>query len=184
MNANGSATRELTLVELVAPDGSPIGSATVREAHTAPGLLHRAFSVLLFDDEGRVLLQQRAAVKTRFPLRWGNTCCGHPEPGMTTAEAAGIRVAEELGVTGITLSEVGVYTYLASDPSTGLVEREYDHVLVGRAPAGLSLEPDPQEVSATRWVHADLLAAEIDSPMYAPWLPGVLPLALAHPPMG
>ena len=63
------------------PTGRPIGSATVDEAHQAPGQLHRAFSVFLRDADGRVLLQQRAAAKTRFPLRWANTCCGHPAPG-------------------------------------------------------------------------------------------------------
>ena len=52
-------------------------------------MLHRAFSVLLFDDDGRTLLQQRAAVKSRFPSRWANTCCGHPGPGEPVVEAAG-----------------------------------------------------------------------------------------------
>jgi isopentenyl-diphosphate delta-isomerase len=184
MNSARSSARELALVELVSPEGAATGSATVRASHTSPGLLHRAFSVLLFDQDGRILLQQRAAAKSRFPLRWANTCCGHPAPGINPAAAASIRMAEELGLGGLTLTEVGVYTYAAADPSTGLIEREYDHVLVGRAPAGMVVRPDPDEVVTTRWVHADLLAAEIDSPVYAPWLPGVLPLALAHPPVG
>ena len=74
--------REQHLVELV-DDGRARRSArrTVAAAHQPPGRLHRAFSVLLVDPDGRVLLQQRAAVKTRFPLRWANSCCGHPPPG-------------------------------------------------------------------------------------------------------
>src|SRR4051794_29088377 len=75
--------RETQLVELDDADGVAIGSCTVAEAHTAPGQLHRAFSVMLLDDLGRVLVQQRAAVKTRFALRWANACCGHPAPGQT-----------------------------------------------------------------------------------------------------
>ena len=73
--------REQLLVELVDRGGRPLGTCQVRQAHTAPGRLHRAFSVLLYDSAGRVLLQQRAAAKTRFALRWSNTCCGHPTPG-------------------------------------------------------------------------------------------------------
>jgi isopentenyl-diphosphate delta-isomerase len=172
--------RELTLVELVSVDGVPVGSATVRDAHTAPGRLHRAFSVLLFDPSGRTLLQRRAAVKTRFPRRWANTCCGHPAPGVSAVAAATVRLAEELGITGVPLVEVGVHTYVASDPETGLVEHEYDHVLVGRAPADLPLHPDPTEVEATRWATPEAVLAEIADPIYAPWLAGVLPIALAE----
>lgn len=175
-----TTSRELTLVELVSPAGTPVGSATVQAAHTAPGQLHRAFSVLLFDPAGRTLLQRRAAVKTRFPLRWANACCGHPAPGTTAIESAAVRLAEELGVTGVPLFEVGVHTYIAGDPTTGLVEHEYDHVLVGRVPADLPLAPDPTEVDATRWVAAEELLAEITEPRYAPWLAGVLPIALSR----
>lgn len=172
--------RELDLVELVDPSGDPMGSTTVNQAHTAPGQLHRAFSVLLFDPEGRTLLQQRASVKTRFPLRWGNTCCGHPAPGVPVVEAAARRLAEELGVTGVPLTDVGVYTYRAEDLATGRVEHEYDHVVIGQVPADLALDPDPAEVAATQWVPAAALVATGED--YAPWLAGVLPIALAASP--
>jgi isopentenyl-diphosphate delta-isomerase len=175
-----NTTRELALVELVSPDGEPIGSTTVRDAHTAPGRLHRAFSVLLFDPSGRTLLQRRAAVKTRFPLRWANTCCGHPAPGVDAVAAGAARLAEELGVSGVPLVEVGVHTYRAGDPTTGLVEHEYDHVLVGRVPAALALAADPGEVADTRWATPDEVLTEINDPAYAPWLAGVLPIALAN----
>jgi isopentenyl-diphosphate delta-isomerase len=174
--------REQTFVELVDDAGTSIGSATVAEAHTAPGKLHRAFSVLLFDAAGRTLLQQRAAVKTRFPLRWANACCGHPEPGQGVVEAATKRLAEELGVTGVTLRDVGVHAYRASDEATGRVEHEYDHVVVGVVPGDLPLAPDPDEVATTEWVRADDLTAHLTQPdglaRYAPWLSGVLPIAL------
>ena len=104
-----NATRETHLVELVDTDGAPAGEATVSDAHQAPGQLHRAFSVFLRDPSGRVLLQQRAAAKTRFPLRWANTCCGHPLPGEGPATAASRRLIEEIGVEGVELTEGGVY---------------------------------------------------------------------------
>lgn len=167
--------RESHLVELVDSAGAAIGSTTVSEAHTAPGQLHRAFSVFVRDAEGRVLLQQRAASKTRFPLRWANTACGHPAPGEDLATAAARRVAEEVGITGVNLTPVGVYAYYAEDPETGRVEYEYDHVLVGDLPAGAVPKPDPAEVSDLRWVTVTDLVTELgtDARAYAPWLAGV-----------
>ena len=178
--------RELHLVELVSPSGDVIGSATVAEAHTAPGALHRAFSVLLFDADGRTLLQQRAEVKTRFPLHWANACCGHPAPGEAVDVAATRRLAEELGLRGVRLAEAGVHTYRAVDPTTGRVEHEYDHVLVGLVDADLSIDADPAEVATTTWVPAATDVSTGGPPValpatlgrYAPWLPGVLAVAL------
>ena len=177
-----SPERELELVELVTPSGDAIGSSTVQRAHTAPGSLHRAFSVLLFDDDQRTLLQQRAAVKTRFPLRWANACCGHPTPGESVITAACRRLSEELGVTRVNLVEAGVYTYRASDPATGRVEYEYDHVLIGRVRANLGLTVDPAEVAATRWAPSDALS--VTNAEYAPWLAGVLSVASTNGPVG
>nr|WP_281423545.1 NUDIX domain-containing protein [Nocardia tengchongensis] len=77
MVENVVVDRESLLVELVDETGVTIGSCPVSRAHHPPGQPHRAFSVLLFDTAGRVLLQRRAAVKTRFPSRWSNACCGH-----------------------------------------------------------------------------------------------------------
>lgn len=169
------SVRESHLVELVEEDGRAVGSATVAESHQAPGRLHRAFSVFLRDEQGRVLIQQRAAVKTRFPLRWGNTCCGHPAPGESVTVAAGRRLSEELAVRDVELTEVGVYTYRATDPVTGRVEHEYDHVLLGEWPAGATLRPDPDEIAELRWVSPDSLRVGLSAApeSYAPWLSGV-----------
>ncbi|MEU4626860.1 isopentenyl-diphosphate Delta-isomerase [Actinoplanes sp. NPDC023801] len=176
------ASREADLVDLVDDRGGSIGTATVLDAHEVPGMLHRAFSVFLRDPAGRVLIQQRAAVKTRFPLRWGNTCCGHPAPGEPVTVSAGRRVAEEIGVEAVTLREVGVYVYYAEDPATGRVEREYDHVLLGDLPDGTEMRPDPAEVAELRWVTVPDLLADLDaSPAaYAPWLEGVTRRLAAH----
>ncbi|MFG2036962.1 isopentenyl-diphosphate Delta-isomerase [Dactylosporangium sp. NPDC048998] len=168
-------TREQHLVELVGTDGTPIGETTVDQAHRAPGQLHRAFSVLLVSPDGKLLLQQRAAVKTRFPLRWANACCGHPGPGEAVVEAAGRRLVEELGVTAVPLREVGVYVYQAGDPDTGRIEFEYDHVLVGDY-SGNPADVDPGEVAAVEWVdpaELEQLIARFPH-SYAPWLAGVL----------
>ncbi|WP_265736657.1 isopentenyl-diphosphate Delta-isomerase [Wenjunlia vitaminophila] len=167
------------MVELVDADGAATGSCTVAEAHTAPGRLHRAFSVMLLDDLGRVLVQQRAAEKTRFALRWANACCGHPAPGETVYEAAAKRLVEEIGVQGVTLHQAGVYLYRAEDPQTGRVEHEYDHVLVGQVPADPRLRLDPAEVATVRWPAPDRLRVDVaDNPdRYAPWLRGVLAVA-------
>ncbi|MEH1098571.1 isopentenyl-diphosphate Delta-isomerase [Micromonospora sp. CPCC 205561] len=169
-------TREEHLVELVDDAGRPLGETTVSAAHQPPGRLHRAFSVLLVDPEGRVLLQRRAPVKTRFPLRWANSCCGHPAPGESLVEAANRRLREELGAEPVELTELGVYLYYAEDPATGRVEFEYDHVLRGEFRPGSPLLPDPDEVAELRWVDPAGLTADLDTDprAYAPWLGGVV----------
>jgi isopentenyl-diphosphate delta-isomerase len=170
-----TGSREGHLVELVDDDGRPDGTMTVDEAHQAPGRLHRAFSVFLRAGDGKLLLQQRSAVKTRFPLRWANTCCGHPAPGEDVTTAAARRLVEEIGVGGIELTEVGVYSYYAEDPASGRVEYEYDHVLLGDLPAGRQLLADPDEVVDLRWVTLAELRADLTANprSYAPWLAGV-----------
>ncbi|WP_433193144.1 isopentenyl-diphosphate Delta-isomerase [Nocardia sp. CA-107356] len=174
--------RETLPVELVDEAGRAVGACPVAQAHTAPGLLHRAFSVLLFDEAGRVLLQQRAAVKTRFPLLWANTCCGHPAPDEPVAAAAAVRLAEELGL-ATTLTEVGIFRYHAQDSATGRVEHEWDHVLIGRLDTEFLQtavpRPDPAEVADYAWIQPDALRDAIaDHPeTYTPWLLGVLDIA-------
>lgn len=168
-------SREQQLVELVDAAGTATGSCTVQQAHYPPGLAHRAFSVLLVDPTGRLLLQRRAAVKSRFALLWANTCCGHPAPGEHVPSAAAKRLAEEVGITGVTLREVGVHRYHADDSITQRVEIEHDHVLVGSVTAGHWVRPDPAEVAAVRWISPDRLAADLVAApeRYVPWLLGV-----------
>jgi isopentenyl-diphosphate delta-isomerase len=167
------------LVELVDGQGLAVGSCPVAQAHRAAGQLHRAFSVLLFDDSGQVLLQQRAAVKTRFPMLWSNTCCGHPAPGQPVLTAAAARLTEELGVVA-ELAEVGTYRYRADDPATGRVEDEWDHVLIGQLKGDRSPRPDPDEVAALAWVRPQALHAALTTKPghYTPWLAGVLAVAI------
>jgi isopentenyl-diphosphate delta-isomerase len=98
------------------------------EAHQK-GVLHRAFSVFIFDGKGRMLLQQRAAQKYHGAGLWTNACCSHPFPGERTEDAAQRRLGEELGFV-TPLKEVFAFTYKA-DVENGLIEHEYDHVFVG-----------------------------------------------------
>ncbi|WP_189113413.1 isopentenyl-diphosphate Delta-isomerase [Pilimelia terevasa] len=168
-------SREQLPVELVDPEGRACGTATVQEAHRPPGRLHRAFSIILLDPDGRILLQRRAATKTRFPGRWANTCCGHPGPGEPVVEAARRRLREELGVEAA-LAEVGRYSYQAEDPASGLVECEFDHVLRGALAADAPLHPDPAEIDEVRWAELDAVRRAVRAAphAYAPWLAGVL----------
>ncbi|WP_308163024.1 isopentenyl-diphosphate Delta-isomerase [Nocardia alni] len=176
-HAARTADRETLPVELVDEQGRATGECPVARAHTAPGLLHRAFSVLLADARGRVLMQRRAAVKTRFPLLWTNTCCGHPAPGRSVTAAAAVRLGEELGIVidPGELTEAGVFSYRAADSASGRVEHEWDHVVVGRF-EGDPPNPDPAEIAEWAWVRPeDLITAVRAYPAhYTPWLPGVL----------
>jgi isopentenyl-diphosphate delta-isomerase len=153
-----------------------LGSEDKLTAHLPPGHLHRAFSVFLFDDEGCLLLQQRAESKYHFGGLWSNSCCGHPGPDDEVAAAASRRTDEELGIGLISLVPVGTMLYSAADESSGLVERELDHLLIGHY--ALEVNPDPGEVMATRrltW--AELLVDVTAAPeRYTPWLPLALPI--------
>ena len=95
------------LVELVNITGRRVGISGKMAAHRAPGLRHRAFSVFLFDVEGRLLLQRHAADNYHSPGVWSNSCCGHPRPREAPLLAAGRRIAEELGVQPQALEEAG-----------------------------------------------------------------------------
>lgn len=168
------------MVETVDEAGAPLGACTVAEAHTGPGIRHRAFSVLLRDSRGRVLLQRRATAKTRFPGVWANTCCGHPAPGEDVTLAAARRLIEEMGLRGVRLTEVGTFAYHAADPETRRVEHEFDHVLVGETDTDPT--PNPGEVADWCWVGPAALPGLppqlAGAPArYAPWLPSVMRLA-------
>lgn len=171
--ATATTTSQLALVD---ENDRLLGSADKLTAHLAPGQLHRAFSVFLFDGERRVLLQQRATSKYHFGGLWSNSCCGHPGPGEEVPAAASRRTDEELGTGPVELTAVGTLLYSASDERSGLVERELDHLLIGhytREP-----QPDPDEVMATRWVAWDELVADVTATpeRYTPWLPLALPI--------
>ncbi len=173
-SSNGSSAP--ILLELVDEAGVTIGTAEKLSAHVAPGRLHRAFSVFLFDDRGRMLMQRRALGKYHSPGVWSNTCCGHPYPGEQPFVAAARRTAEELGVAPALLREAGTVRYNHPDPASGLVEQEFNHLFVGLLRA--EPRPDPQEVCETAFVTPDGLAELREQTTLSAWFGTVLDAAL------
>ncbi|MGW2640608.1 isopentenyl-diphosphate Delta-isomerase [Streptomyces sp. NPDC001348] len=172
-SSNGTA--EAILLELVDEDGVTIGTAEKLAAHQPPGQLHRAFSVFLFDARGRLLLQRRALGKYHSPGVWSNTCCGHPYPGEAPFVAAARRTHEELGVSPSLLAEAGTVRYNHPDPSSGLVEQEYNHLFVGLVQTPPA--PDPQEVGATAFVTPAELKERHATDTFSSWFMTVLDAA-------
>ncbi|MFF4607184.1 isopentenyl-diphosphate Delta-isomerase [Streptomyces sp. NPDC001339] len=166
---------EPIMLELVDEDGTTIGTAEKLAAHQPPGQLHRAFSVFLFDNKGRLLLQRRAPGKYHSPGVWSNTCCGHPYPGEQPFVAAARRTAEELGVAPALLSEAGTVRYNHPDPDSGLVEQEYNHLFVGLVRAEPA--PDPEEVGEFAFVTPRELAERHARAPFSSWFMTVLDAA-------
>ena len=160
------------VVVLVDPGDGALGVASKLEAHRE-GRLHRAVSVVLFDDHGRLLLQRRAADKYHSGGLWSNTACGHPRPGESVPDAAKRRLRDELGIQGCELTRVDHFVYFAKLEG-GLVEHELDHVVVGRWNG--TATPDPREVSETKWIEQDRLLEELaESPgRYTAWFRSVV----------
>ena len=170
-------------VILVDEHDNPLGRTSKVNAHRHAGAYHRAFSVMLFDEENRLLLQRRADDKITFPGIWANTCCSHPldvpeereeEDGKGVRRAAVRKLKQELGIEGMSMDDltyVGRFRYQARQDETW-IEREVDHLLIGRV-TDLSLEPNPNEVAEVRWVSQDdledmLIEESPDHPI-APW---------------
>ncbi|NJP44277.1 isopentenyl-diphosphate Delta-isomerase [Actinacidiphila epipremni] len=167
---------EPIMLELVDEGGVTIGTAEKLWAHQAPGRLHRAFSVFLFDDEGRLLLQRRALGKYHSPGVWSNTCCGHPYPGEPPFVAAARRTAEELGAAPALMREAGTVRYNHPDPASGLVEQEFNHLFVGVVRG--ELRPDPEEIDDVAFVTAKELAERRAEGVFSAWFGTVLDAAL------
>jgi isopentenyl-diphosphate Delta-isomerase len=130
-------------VILVDETDTPLGKMEKMEAHRK-ALLHRAFSVFIFNSKGEMLLQRRAPGKYHSPGLWTNACCSHPRPGEETHSAALRRLKEELGIT-TTLKKLFDFTY-RSAYDNGLTEFEFDHVFAG-VYDDRDIRPDPAEVS-------------------------------------
>lgn len=129
-------------VILVNEEDVPQGIMEKMEAHRK-ALLHRAFSIFIFNSKGEMLLQRRAPGKYHSPGLWTNACCSHPRPGEDTMAAAGRRLAEEMGFT-TGLEKLFDFTY-RSEFDNGLTEFEFDHVFVGHYDR--EIRPDAAEVS-------------------------------------
>jgi len=143
-------------VVLVDHEDKEVGIAEKLEAHQR-GVLHRAFSVMVWDGKGRLLLQRRHIGKYHSGGLWTNTCCGHPRPGETSLAAAARRLNEEMRVI-CPLTEIGTFTYRA-ELDAGLTEHEFVHVFRGRYDGVIA--PDPAECDGYSWTSPDVIRKQI-----------------------
>ncbi len=146
----------IEMVILVDENDQEIGLMEKQEAHEK-ALLHRAFSVLVFNDKGEMLLQQRAFEKYHSGGLWTNTCCSHPRQGETTEEAAHRRLQEEMGFDcALNLHQTFIYK---APFDNGLTEHELDHVYIGQ------YNDDPHfntlEVNSFQWISLDELHSQL-----------------------
>lgn len=143
-------------VVLVNPEDEVLGLMEKQQAHIN-GLLHRAFSVFLFNSKGEMLLQKRASGKYHSPNQWTNAVCSHPRVDETYIDGARRRLQEELGIEA-ELSEKFNFIYKA-DVGGGLWEHELDHVFVGDYEADFHL--NQEEVEEIRFISIEDLDLEI-----------------------
>jgi len=144
-------------VILVNENNEQIGTMAKMEAHEKAEL-HRAFSVFVINDNGEIMLQQRAATKYHSPLLWTNTCCSHQRVGETNIEAGKRRLKEEMGFE-TELKELFSFIYKAPFDN-GLTEHEYDHVMLG----SFNDEPliNQDEVEDWKWMSPQLVKEDIE----------------------
>jgi isopentenyl-diphosphate Delta-isomerase len=153
-------------VILVNEQDEPLGVMEKMEAHKK-ALLHRAFSVFIFNSKGEMLLQRRATQKYHSAGLWTNACCSHPRPGEATLNAAMRRLNEELGFTA-GLEKIFAFTY-RSEFANGLTEYEFDHVYIGQYDG--AVYPDKEEVSDYCYRNFDAIRfdLETDPHKYTSW---------------
>ena len=159
------------LVVLLDGDGAPIGTAPKSEVHHRNTPLHLAFSCYVFDPAGRFLLTQRSPEKRTWPGVWTNSCCGHPAPGESVADAVVRRVRKELALELVDLRLVLPDFRYRAVMEDGTAENEICPVYVATCPEPTAIDPDPDEVSDTDWVdwvgfRDDVLDGRLD---VSPW---------------
>lgn len=132
------------------------------------GLLHRAFSIFIFNNQGDCLIQKRAAGKYHSAGKWANSCCGHPRPGEATGKAARRRLEEE---TGLRVPLIfGFKARYVARLDNQMIENEIPHLYFGRSETAPA--PNPDEIEAIDWISLDRLEADIRQrpDRYAAWL--------------
>ena len=144
-------------VILVDENNNQIGIEEKILAHKK-NLLHRAFSIFIFNDSFEILLQKRAPNKYHSGNLWTNTCCSHPLENLSLVESAKKRLVEEMGIKA-NLNEVFSFIYQA-EFGNGLSEHEYDHVLFGISNNQPILNPD--EAIDYKWIKISDLKAQIE----------------------
>jgi len=148
---------QVEYVILVNSNDQRLGAMEKMEAHEK-GVLHRAFSVFIFNSGGKMLLQKRAEEKYHSPGLWTNTACSHPRTGEKTPDAAHRRLIEEMGF-DCEIEEAFSFTYKA-EVGQGLTEHEFDHVYTGIS--NTIPVPNPEEVSDFKYVDISWLARDVE----------------------
>lgn len=143
-------------VILVNEQDEQIGLMPKMEAHEK-ALLHRAFSVFIFNKDNKLMLQQRALTKYHSPGLWTNTCCSHQRDGETNIEAGKRRLQEEMGFV-VDLKETIAFIYKAPFDN-GLTEYEYDHVLLGTYNGKPNI--NTEEVADWKWMPLEDVKVDI-----------------------
>lgn len=159
----------MEFVVLVDEQNNPVGKAPKETVHTKNTPLHRAFSLFVFNSSRGLLLTKRAGTKKTFPGVWTNSVCGHPGINETAVEAAGRRLSEELGISGVPIREVSPYRYRFTD-ANGIVENEICPILV--AFTDIDPIPDPAESDEWKWMPWEEFLRDIlvrKSGYYSPW---------------
>lgn len=146
------------MVILVDEHDRETGRAEKLDAHQR-GVLHRAFSVMVWDRRGRLLLQRRSIGKYHSGGRWTNACCGHPRPGELVAEAALRRLQEEMGFQ-CPLNLLGTFQYRAH-LDRGLIEHELVHIFRGQFDGAIVANPD--ECDGFTWAMPDEIMRDVQS---------------------
>lgn len=164
-------------VILVDEQDVEMGTMEKMEAHQK-ALLHRAFSVFIFNSNGEMLLQQRASHKYHSPLLWSNTCCSHPRPGETVEAAATRRLQEELGFT-CTVKKAFSFVYKTAFDN-GLTEHEFDHVFIGIY--NDAIIPNANEVAMVTYKSMEEIEASINThpEKYTSWFKIAFPKLQEH----
>jgi isopentenyl-diphosphate Delta-isomerase len=145
-------------VILVDKHDNEIGRAEKLQAHKE-GLLHRAFSIFIFNSAGDMLIHQRAHAKYHSGGLWTNACCSHPRTGETLEQAAHRRLREELGF-DCPLTYKMNFIYKVKFDEDNLFEHEFDHVFFGVFDGNFI--PNPDEVAAIVWVPLNKLCLDVD----------------------
>ena len=153
-------------VILVDENDNQVGLMPKLEAHQK-GLLHRAFSVFIFNKDYKLLLQKRALSKYHSGGLWTNTCCSHPREDEDILDAANRRLFEEMGIK-TSLRKVYDFIYKA-ELDNNLIENEFDHVFYGLYDGNPTLNPN--EASDFKWIDMHSLNLDIkDNPQdYTVW---------------
>ena len=145
-----------------------IGFETKENCHQAKGILHRAFSVYIFNNKGQLLIQQRSKLKPLWPFYWANTCCSHPREDEEYIEAGGRRLKEEFGFT-CSLKMIDKFQYQAKYKDVGS-ENEMCAILIGEYNG--KIKADSKEIANWKWVNVNKLQNDFkkNPDKYTPWL--------------